>query len=98
MLTSNGYLRLDPNVLHFAVYSAGMLLARQGKPEVQDCIAGLRQYGYAYEEAFDQATEMEKAYSQAVGGIFPIDARFPANEDYPQFGRGLDFSIPQFPF
>lgn len=63
-MTSNGYLRLDPNVLHFAVYTAGMLLAKLGKEEVLDCIAGLKQYGYAYEETFDQAEEMERLYQQ----------------------------------
>ncbi|CAE6438942.1 unnamed protein product, partial [Rhizoctonia solani] len=32
VLTTNGYLRLDPNVLHHSTYAAGLLLARQGRP------------------------------------------------------------------
>jgi hypothetical protein len=66
VLTSNGYLRLDPNVLHFAIYTAGVALAKLGKLETQYCIEGLRQYGYAFEEAFDQATEIERIYGQAL--------------------------------
>lgn len=66
VLTSNGYLRLDPNVLHFAIYTAGVALAKAGKVESQYCIAGLKQYGYAFEEAFDQAAELERLYSQSL--------------------------------
>lgn len=66
MLTSNGYLRLDPNVLHFAIYTAGIVLARLGKPEAQYCISGLKQYGFAFEEAFEQASEMERIYNQSL--------------------------------
>jgi len=44
---------------------AGTLLARLGRPEVRNCINGLEQYSYSYEEAGDQAVEMKKAYSQA---------------------------------
>jgi len=66
VLTSNGYLRLDPNVLHFAIYTAGVALAKLGKLETQYCIEGLQQYGYAFEEAFDQAAEIERIYGQAL--------------------------------
>jgi len=66
VLTSNGYLRLDPNVLHFAIYSAGVTLARLGKLEAQYCISGLKQYGLAFEEAFDQASEIERIYTQTL--------------------------------
>ncbi|KAG8722921.1 hypothetical protein FRC08_000021 [Ceratobasidium sp. 394] len=59
VLTTNGYLRLDPNVLHFSTYAAGLLLARQGRPEAVNCITGLRQYAFAYEEAHIQADELE---------------------------------------
>lgn len=41
---------------------SGFLLARLGRPEVQTCISGLRQYSYAYEEAADQASEMARIY------------------------------------
>ncbi|KAG9100268.1 hypothetical protein FRC06_004331 [Ceratobasidium sp. 370] len=59
VLTTNGYLRLDPNVLHYSTYAAGLLLARQGRPEAVNCITGLRQYAFAYEEAHIQADELE---------------------------------------
>ncbi|KAH7340911.1 hypothetical protein B0J17DRAFT_716088 [Rhizoctonia solani] len=59
VLTTNGYLRLDPNVLHYSTYAAGLLLARQGRPEAVNCITGLRQYAFAYEEAHIQADEIE---------------------------------------
>lgn len=42
---------------------SGFLLARLGRPEVQSCISGLRQYSSAYEEAADQANEMARIYS-----------------------------------
>ncbi|KDQ20816.1 hypothetical protein BOTBODRAFT_26832 [Botryobasidium botryosum FD-172 SS1] len=66
VLTSNGYLRLDPNVIHFSMYAAGKWLARLGRAEVENCIAGLMQYGYAYEEAWDQCVELEAIYSTAI--------------------------------
>ncbi|KAG8904857.1 hypothetical protein FRB99_001063 [Tulasnella sp. 403] len=93
VLTTNGYLRLDPNSLHYALYAAGHLLARVASPEVQNCIAGLKQYGepknlmlpddaaaqsvqafgtaallrgLAYEDAFDQAAELEQIYANAI--------------------------------
>jgi hypothetical protein len=65
VLTSNGYLRLDPNVIHYSTYAAGLLLARLGRPEVVNCIAGLKQYGYAYEEAWDQCVELERIYANS---------------------------------
>ncbi|KZT42624.1 hypothetical protein SISSUDRAFT_1116876 [Sistotremastrum suecicum HHB10207 ss-3] len=75
VLTSNGYLRLDPNVLHFAIYAAGVLLARLGRPEVRACVAGLQQYGYAYEEAFSQAAEIEQLFNENGSGLLP-DTQF----------------------
>ena len=42
---------------------SGFLLARLGRPEVQSCISGLRQYSFAYEEAADQASEMTRIYN-----------------------------------
>jgi hypothetical protein len=63
VLASNGYLRLDPNALHYCIYAAGHTLARLGRSEVHSCIDGLRQYGAAYEDAFDQADELERLYN-----------------------------------
>lgn len=34
-------------------------MARQGRPEAVNCITGLRQYAFAYEEAHIQADELE---------------------------------------
>jgi hypothetical protein len=43
-----------------------MFLARHGKAEVRTCIAGLEQYSFAYEEAFEQAKWMQQVYSNSV--------------------------------
>lgn len=48
-MTSNGYMRLDPNAMHWPIYSAGRLLAELGRQEVFNCIDGLNQNGYAYD-------------------------------------------------
>ncbi|KAL5482795.1 hypothetical protein ACEPAI_9390 [Sanghuangporus weigelae] len=68
VLTSNGYLKLDPAVMHFSCLTSGTFLARLGRPEVSNCIAGLKQYNYAYEEAGEEAIEMERVYSTALSG------------------------------
>lgn len=49
--------------MHVSCIQAGTLLARLGRPEVSNCIAGLKQYSYSYEEAADQAQEMERVFS-----------------------------------
>ena len=54
--------------MHFSCLTAGTLLARLGRPEVSNCIAGLKQYGYAYEEAVEEAVEMERVYAGAMMG------------------------------
>ncbi|KIO06193.1 hypothetical protein M404DRAFT_139322, partial [Pisolithus tinctorius Marx 270] len=66
VLTANGYLKLDTAVMHVSIIRAGMLLARLGRPEAQNCIEGLRQYSYAYEETWDQADQIERTYKQAA--------------------------------
>ncbi|KAJ7784676.1 hypothetical protein B0H16DRAFT_1709374 [Mycena metata] len=68
VLTSNGYLRLDPAVMLVSCIQSGNLLARLGRPEVSNCIAGLEQYSYSYEEAGEQAAEMRRMYSQVRAG------------------------------
>lgn len=66
VLSANGYLKLDTAVMHVSIIRAGVFLARLGRPEVQNCIDGLRQYTYAYEETGDQADQIERTYKQAV--------------------------------
>ena len=68
VLTKNGYLRLDAAVMHVSCNYAGILLARFGRPEVQNCIEGLEQYSYSYEEAADQALELRRLYALARAG------------------------------
>ncbi|TCD60752.1 hypothetical protein EIP91_009605 [Steccherinum ochraceum] len=68
VLTTNGYLRLDSAVMHVSCIQAGTLLARLGRPEVQNCIAGLEQYAYAYEECLEQAQEIRRVYASATAG------------------------------
>jgi hypothetical protein len=47
---------------------AGILLARFGRPELQNCIEGLEQYAYSYEEAADQAQELRRLFALARAG------------------------------
>ncbi|THH27039.1 hypothetical protein EUX98_g7153 [Antrodiella citrinella] len=72
VLTTNGYLRLDSAVMHVSCIQAGTFLARLGRPEVQNCIAGLEQYAYAYEECAEQAQEIRRMYEGAVAGQVEI--------------------------
>ncbi|KAA1469750.1 hypothetical protein DENSPDRAFT_641934 [Dentipellis sp. KUC8613] len=68
VLTKNGYLRLDPAVMHVSTNYAGVLLARFGRPEVKSCIEGLEQYSYSYEEGADQAADLRRLYTLASRG------------------------------
>ena len=68
VLTKNGYLRLDPAAMHVSCNYAGILLARFGRPEVQNCIEGLEQYSCSYEEAADQALELRRLFALARAG------------------------------
>lgn len=54
--------------MHFSCLTAGTLLSRLGRPEVMNCIAGLKQYNYAYEEAGEEAIEMERSYTHVLNG------------------------------
>ena len=65
--------RLDSAVMHVSIIQAGMLLARLGRPEVKNCIEGLEQYSYAYEECAEQAAEMRRVFAQAVTGEFDLN-------------------------
>ncbi|EJT98726.1 hypothetical protein DACRYDRAFT_110626 [Dacryopinax primogenitus] len=66
LLTSHGYLRLDYNVLHYAIYAAGLTLAREGAPETVNCIAGLRQYSSAYPDAGPEADHISTIFAQTT--------------------------------
>jgi hypothetical protein len=65
--------RLDPAVMHVSCIQAGTLLARLGRPEVSNCIAGLEQYSYSYEEAGDQAIEMRRVYTAVRSGELELN-------------------------
>ena len=87
--------------MHVAIIQAGLFLARLGRPEVQNCIEGLEQYSYAYEETKELSQMIRREYEQALikGPLFhemnniprrtpPADAtspRSPANSN----GNGL---------
>ncbi|KAF8272856.1 hypothetical protein EI94DRAFT_1769658 [Lactarius quietus] len=68
VLTKNGYLRLDPAAMLISCNYAGILLARFGRPELQNCIEGLEQYSYSYEEGADQAQELRRLFALARAG------------------------------
>lgn len=53
--------------MHVSCIQAGTLLARLGRPEVRNCIDGLRQYSFSYEEAGDHASEISRIYRSGDG-------------------------------
>jgi len=59
--------------MHISCILAGTLLARLGRPEVANCIAGLKQYSYAYEEAGDQANDMSRLFNRARMGDLELN-------------------------
>lgn len=59
--------------MHISCILAGTLLARLGRPEVSNCIAGLKQYSYAYEEAGDQANEMNRLFNRVRMGDLELN-------------------------
>lgn len=59
--------------MHISCILAGTLLARLGRPEVSNCIAGLEQYSYAYEEAGDQARDMSRHFQRARYGELDLN-------------------------
>lgn len=59
--------------MHVSCIQAGTLLARLARPEVMNCIAGLEQYSYSYEEAGDQAVEMKRLYNMARAGEIELN-------------------------
>jgi len=52
--------------MHVSIIQAGTFLARLGRPEVHNCIEGLQQYSYAYEETRDKANQIQRDYDQAL--------------------------------
>ena len=65
--------RLDCAVMHVSIIQAGTLLARLGRPEVENCVKGLQQYSYAYEECMEQANDISRQFTQAVNGDFDLN-------------------------
>lgn len=61
--------RLDPAVMMASCTYSGLLLARFGRPEVSNCISGLQQYSFAYEEAAEQANEMTRIFRSGDGEL-----------------------------
>ncbi|KAG9024323.1 hypothetical protein FRB95_011644 [Tulasnella sp. JGI-2019a] len=88
VLVSNKYLRLDPNALHYSLYAAGHMLALAGRSEVTTCIAGLKQYGLAYEDAFDQAAELEGIYAATLDAGGSHHSSFASSPDGGGAGPG----------
>jgi hypothetical protein len=52
--------------MHVSIIQAGFFLARLGRPEVQNCIEGLEQYSYAYEETKELSRMIRRDYDQAL--------------------------------
>lgn len=97
VLTTNGYLRLDPNFLQFSLFEAGLLLAKLGRPEVEPCVAGLRQYGMSFEECYDQADLIIRIYDEArkrSAAAHGFEARG-AILSRPPMGAGSELGLPR---
>lgn len=52
--------------MHVGIIQSGFFLARLGRPEVQNCIEGLEQYSYAYEETKELAQMIRRDYEQTL--------------------------------
>lgn len=52
--------------MHVAIIQSGFFLARLGRPEVQNCIEGLEQYSYAYEETRELSQMIRREYEQTL--------------------------------
>jgi len=55
--------------MHYSIYCAGKLLAEFGREEAGMCIRGLQQYGIAYDDAFEQAAEIQRMYTASTSRI-----------------------------
>lgn len=78
VLCNNGYLRLEAGILKFSMTEAGYCLSRFRRTEISSIIDGLRQYGQAFEECYEQANELERLASaympiRADSGLFGGD-------------------------
>jgi hypothetical protein len=74
---------------------AGLLLARLGRPEVINCISGLQQYSFAYEEAAEQANEMQKIYRSGDGELNNMASVVPRPSSSPTSLTGTDRLSPK---
>lgn len=52
--------------MHVSIIQSGFFLARLGRPEVQNCIEGLEQYSYAYEETKELSQMIRREYEQTL--------------------------------
>ena len=89
--------------MHVSIIQAGTLLARLGRPEVENCIKGLEQYSYAYEECMEQAAEIARTYHQALAGECELQhmasvilRRTPVQEQQLATMNGANMSTMQF--
>lgn len=60
MLHDFDYLQNEAGIMKFTLCEAGYCLTRFKRPEVYMIIDGLRQYGQAFEECYEQADELER--------------------------------------
>lgn len=60
MLHDFDYLQNEAGIMKFTLSEAGYCLTRFKRPEVYMIIDGLRQYGQAFEECYEQADELER--------------------------------------
>lgn len=90
------------SILCSQIYEAGIYLASLGREEVQACVSGLRQYGLAYEEAFDRMEDIEAAMAEysnhtsqraeqaaVFGGNGTVNGGYVPKHDGPSGGDGM---------
>lgn len=89
VLAKNGYLRLDPNFLHYSIVEAATFLARLGRPETEPCLMALNQFGEVFEQSYHQADQLEAIYLHAKYALEQEARRTPvrpsdvSNDSYP---------------
>jgi len=74
---------------------AGLLLARLGRPEVMNCISGLQQYSFSYEEAAELANEMSRIYRSGDGELNNMASVVPRPVSSPSSLTATDLFSPR---
>lgn len=74
VLSSNGYLKMDPGVTLVPIAEAAYVLARFNRPtETAEIVLALRQYGRAYDLCHELAEETERLFVELNGPLPAVE-------------------------